>query len=209
MTARAQKLIACASLAVAVGGALAACGTKQEASTGGATSTQASVTTAPATTSQSGAVPSSSAAGVAPAPNGPARCNATVLTGKVEPAGAGAGQRDAKLVVTNTGSAPCTLSGYSGLQLHGAGGKQVPTDLQRQADPGPTPLQLAPGSSAAADLHWTVVPTGNEPVDTPCEAEATQASAIPPNETQPINLTWNFGPVCGAGHIRISAFYAA
>ncbi|ANZ36536.1 peptidase C14, caspase catalytic subunit P20 [Lentzea guizhouensis] len=136
------------------------------------------------------------------------RCNASVLKGAVEPTDAGAGNRYGKFVVTNTGSAQCTLSGYSGFQLENGAGA-VPTKLERMADPGPKPVNLAPGAKAAANLHWGVIPAGGEPVDGPCQPEPSKAAAIPPNETAPISVPWTLGPVCSGGRIEISAFYAA
>ncbi|MFD7654344.1 DUF4232 domain-containing protein [Actinosynnema sp. NPDC059797] len=142
-------------------------------------------------------------------PRASGRCTAAVLAGEVQPGDPAAGNRHAKLVVTNNGQAPCTLNGYSGLQLLDASGQPVPTDLQRTTDPGPTLVTLPPKGRAAANLGWTVVPTGDEPVQGPCEPEAAQARAIPPDETQPMSLSWGLGPVCGGGKIEISAFYPA
>ncbi|MEV8438431.1 DUF4232 domain-containing protein [Actinosynnema sp. NPDC051121] len=141
--------------------------------------------------------------------SGAGRCTAAVLGAVVESNEAGAGNRYGKLVVTNNGAAPCTINGYSGLQLLDSAGNPLPTDLQRTPDPGPAPVVLTPGAAAAANLHWTVVPTGDEPVDRPCQAEATRAAAIPPDETEPMSLQWGLGPVCAGGKIEISAFYAA
>ncbi len=199
-----RRLVALGALAVA----LAACGSPQRAAD------QATLPVEPASSPESAPVPPSSApltSGQAPEPDASAshRCTAAVLAGSVESTGAGAGNRYGKLVVTNDGAAPCTLNGYSGLQLLDAAGNPLPTDLERTPDPGPAPVVLAPGTAAAADLHWTVVPTGDEPVDRPCQAEPAQAAAIPPDETQPMTLRWGLGPVCAGGKIEISAFYAA
>ena len=136
------------------------------------------------------------------------RCHASTLKGAVEPTDAGAGNRYGKLVFTNTGSGPCTLSGYSGFQLQNGSGA-VPTKLERMADPGPKPLNLAPGAKALANLHWGVIPAGGEPADGPCQPEPSKAAAIPPDETAPVNVPWTLGPVCSGGRIEISAFYAA
>ncbi|GAA1262346.1 DUF4232 domain-containing protein [Saccharothrix xinjiangensis] len=148
-------------------------------------------------------------ASTASTPRASGRCTAAVLAGEVQPGDPAAGSRYAKLVVTNNGQAPCTLNGYSGLQLLDPSGQQVPTDLQRTTDPGPTLVTLPPKGRAAANLRWTVVPTGDDPVRGPCEPEAGQARAIPPDETQPMSLSWDLGPVCGDGKIEISAFYPA
>jgi Protein of unknown function (DUF4232) len=197
-----RRLVVCGAFAAAV---LTACGSPQEAAN------QQTLPVEPSSTSSSpsetSAPPSSPAeSGVAAPTSG--RCNAGSLSARVEPTDAGAGNRYGKLVVTNTGSGPCTLNGYSGLQLLDGNGNPVPTNLQRTGSPGPTPVTLAPGAIASANLHWNVVPTGDEPVDRPCEPEASSAAAIPPNETEPMKLQWGLGPVCAGGKIEISAFYA-
>ncbi|MEU5694881.1 DUF4232 domain-containing protein [Actinosynnema sp. NPDC020468] len=197
-----RLLLAACGVPVAV---LTACGSPAPV----ATQTTVVVTSAspsPSAAPSSPAVPPTQATTAAPASN---RCTADSLSAKAENSDAGAGNRYGKLVVTNKSGAECTLKGYSGLQLLDAGGQPVPTNLQRVDTPGPTPLTLAAGASAAANLHWTVVPTGSEPQDKPCEPEATSAAAIPPDETRPMSLTWGLGLVCGGGKIEISAFYAA
>ncbi|MEU4446261.1 DUF4232 domain-containing protein [Actinosynnema sp. NPDC050801] len=196
-----RRLVALGALAVA----LTACGSPRQAAE------QSTLAVEPPSSSATGTapVPPSSAPATAGQASAPVRCTAAALAGAVQPGDAGAGNRYGKLVVTNNGAAPCTLNGYSGLQLLDAAGNPLPTDLQRTTDPGPAPLVLAPGTAAAANLHWTVVPTGDEPVDAPCQAEAARAAAIPPDETEPMSLSWGLGPVCAGGKIRISAFYAA
>ncbi|SDL04124.1 Protein of unknown function [Lentzea albidocapillata subsp. violacea] len=193
-----RRLIACGLLVLA---SVTACGTR--------TPDNASQTlpTAPST-------PSSTASS-APASDDPQaasrdgeRCDAATLKGEVVPTDAGAGNRYGKFVVTNSGTAPCTLNGYSGFQLENASGA-VPTKLERKADPGPTALTLAPGGKATANLHWNVVPAGSEPVQGTCQPEPTKVSAIPPNETAPLSVPWTFGSVCSGGRIEISAFYAS
>ncbi|GDY30117.1 DUF4232 domain-containing protein [Gandjariella thermophila] len=170
-----------------------------------------------ATPSGATSVPATSPAGerpttsgqAAPAPPATTRCSAAVLRGRVEPGSPGAGQRYARLVVTNTGRAPCTLYGYGGLQLVDGSGRPVPTDLRRDEQPGPTMVRLAPGASAAKNLHWTIVPSDGEPDTAPCEPAAATISVIPPDETQPFQAAWNLGEVCGHGRIGGSAYYAA
>ncbi len=190
-----RRLVVCGALVL-----LAACGSPQPAAN------QPTLQTSNTTTPSSPAPVPPTSPTTAP---GSTRCTAATLSGKVEPADAGAGNRYAKFVVTNTGAVTCTLNGYSGFQLLDASGGQVPTNLQRTQDPGPSLVSLAPGTSATANLHWTVVPTGGEPVDEPCQPEATTAAAIPPDETAPMSVAWGLGPVCGGGKIEISAFYAA
>ena len=146
-----RRLIACGLLVLA---SVTACGTRT-ADTGSAT--------LPTSTPSSTASPAAAAGESAAAP-AVKRCDATVLKGAVEPTDAGAGNRYGKFVVTNSSTAPCTLNGYSGFQLQTADGTAVPTKLERKADPGPKAISLAPGAKAVANLHWSVVPGGNEPV---------------------------------------------
>ncbi|WP_433267990.1 DUF4232 domain-containing protein [Actinosynnema sp. CS-041913] len=189
-----RRLVLCGALAL-----LTACGSPDQAA-----NRQTLPTGTPPPTSTVAPLPPTQASTASST-----RCTAASLTGKVEPTEAGAGNRYGRFVVTNTGSSPCTLNGYSGLQLLDAAGRPVPTNLVRTQDPGPSPVTLAPDASAAANLRWTVVPSGDEPVDRPCEPDAVTAAAIPPDETQPMSLAWGVGPVCGGGKIEISAFYAA
>ncbi|MBB5956458.1 hypothetical protein FHS29_003044 [Saccharothrix tamanrassetensis] len=201
-----RRLVVCGALMV-----LTACGSPQQASQQQTLPTGTTPTTTTTTGSSSPAAPVPPAQTTPSTPAAPAstRCTAAGLTGKVEPTEAGAGNRYGRFVVTNTGPAECTINGYSGFQLLDANGQPVPTNLVRTQDPGPSPITLAPGASAAAKLHWSVVPAGDEPVDQPCRPDAANAAAIPPDETRPMSLAWGLGPVCAGGKIEISAFYAA
>jgi hypothetical protein len=136
------------------------------------------------------------------------RCDASVLKGSVEPGDATAGARYGKFIVTNTGTAPCTLNGYSGFELQNSAGVALPTKLERKPEPGPAAVSLAPGARAAENMRWGVVPLGNEPAVGPCEPAPAQAAAIPPDETAALVVQWSLGPVCAGGRIEISAFYA-
>jgi hypothetical protein len=200
---------------------LAACGSLRSAApaANGTPSTPAAISTAAtsggaaaeATTPRSlstGGAGTTAAEHPAPTQGGPIRCSAGVLRGRVEPGEPGAGQRYARLVVTNAGGAACTLYGYGGLQLVDGSGRPVPTDLRRNEQPGPAMVRLAPGQSAAKNLHWTVVPGSGESDTGPCEPAAATISVIPPDETQPLRTAWNFGEVCGHGQIDGSAYYA-
>jgi hypothetical protein len=184
-------------LAVVVIGALAACGGKPAPA---APPPQTMTVQAPPS---SAAIPASS--GERPEQvrkDQTPRCTAETLKGEIGPGNAAAGNRYAKLVVTNTGKATCTLYGYGGLALIGG-----PTKLTRKPDPGPALVTLQPGQKAFKNLHWGVVPAGDEPVDGPCEPPSTGATVIPPDETQPFTVKFDFGPVCQHGAIDGSAYY--
>lgn len=193
-----RRLIACGLLVLA---SVTACGTRTPDN-----ASQTLPTASPTPSSTSSSAPASNAP-QALSPNG-TRCNSAALKGEVVPTDAGAGNRYGKFVVTNTGTVPCTLDGYSGFQLENASGA-VPTKLERKADPGPSALTLAPGGKASANLHWSVVPAGGEPVEGSCQPEPSKVAAIPPNETAPLSMPWTLGPVCSGGRIEISAFYAS
>jgi hypothetical protein len=131
-----------------------------------------------------------------------------VLRGTVQPPEGAAGNRYAQLVVTNTGSAPCTLYGYGGFELVGADGRPLPTVALRDEPPGPSLVRVAPGGTAAKLLHWSVVPHAGEPATGPCQPTAALLRVIPPDETQPFDVPWQFGAVCGGGTIHGSAYHA-
>ena len=130
------------------------------------------------------------------------RCNVNTLGAKLANLDAGAGQRYAQFVVTNTSASTCTLYGHGGFALVGA-----PTNLTWTANPGPSLVTLAPGKQAAMTLHWTVVPADDETAQ-PCEPIATAAISIPPDETLPLHTNWSYGPACQHGQLSASAYYA-
>ncbi|PFG93819.1 uncharacterized protein DUF4232 [Saccharopolyspora erythraea NRRL 2338] len=136
------------------------------------------------------------------------RCHTSMLSGSLQPGEPGAGQRYAELVLTNTSGETCNLYGYGGLQLIGADGRPLPTDLKRTPNPGPTLIRLAPGKSASATLHWTAVPHEGEPTDGQCQPTPVRAEVIPPDETEPLSVTWDLGEVCGFGSIDGSAYHS-
>lgn len=79
-------------------------------------------------------------------------CDAASLTGALQPSNAGAGSVYYDLVLTNTGSQPCTLAGYPGVSYLDAAGQQVGVSAARSDNPG-TPVIVAPGESASAPLR--------------------------------------------------------
>ncbi|OLT04202.1 hypothetical protein BJF90_23995 [Pseudonocardia sp. CNS-004] len=137
------------------------------------------------------------------------RCAPAQLEGRMVPGDSAAGHRSATLVVTNASTNACTLYGYGGAQLYTASGVPIPTRLTRALDPGPALVRLLPGSTARKDVRWTVVPTGDEPVDEPCQVPASEIRVIPPDETSPFSVIWDLGPVCDGGRLDDSAFHAS
>ncbi|MGP4021068.1 DUF4232 domain-containing protein [Saccharopolyspora sp. 5N708] len=143
----------------------------------------------------------------APEPNEVGRCHTSMLSGSLGQPDAGAGQRYADLVLRNSSNETCTLYGYGGVQLIDQSGQPLPTTMQRTPNPGPSLITLDPGETARAVLHWTAVPHEGEPTDGPCQPTPVRAEVIPPDETDPLSITWNSGPVCGFGAIDNSAYH--
>lgn len=127
------------------------------------------------------------------------RCHTSQLSARVSPGGAAAGQLYQYIVLTNKTKQTCTVYGYGGMKLIGTG-KSVPTTLVREKG-AKAKVTLAPGKSASSRIHWTDVPTGNEPGSGSCEPVATKAWITPPDETNHIVIGWKDGAVCGHGRI--------
>lgn len=133
----------------------------------------------------------------APPAAAPARCHTDDLSLRLTGSDAGAGQRYAGLVLTNTSSHRCTLHGYVGIGLTGSDGP-MPTTLLR--DDGPSHrLTLAPGTSAATSLHWSAIPGDGE--DSGCP-EPTSVAVTPPDETTQLTTDWQSSGVCQHGELH-------
>lgn len=205
-----HRLLA-AGVAVVALGSSAACG--NDSPTSAPPPQTVTVTESPSSTDTTAPTTSSSSSGEQEAPESlrnttrTTRCAPSSLSGVIESGDAAAGNRYAKLAVTNTGSKACTLYGYGGLQLTNAAGAANPTKLTRKPDPGPALVTLQPGEKAYKNLHWGAVPDGTEPVEGPCEPASAGAAVIPPDETQPFSVRFDFGSVCEHGAVDGSAYY--
>lgn len=185
---------------------VSACGARQNAADTRPTTTTPTTTTSsrPTTTTPTTGTETSP-------PNQDNRCTAKMLKGTIQPQDAGAGNRYAMLVVTNSSAQACTLWGFGGVELldasRNATRNPTPTNVTRTPNPGPTLVTVQPGGTAAKNLHWGVVPTGDEPVDGPCQPESTGLRVIPPDETEPFDVNFEFGSVCNQGRLETSAYY--
>ncbi len=182
--------------------ALAACGGGTPG--GPRTASRQGATSIPGTASASGA---GTAGGTAKAAS--ARCTVKELSARLVPGSPGAGQRYADIVLTNRSSRACAVRGFGGMQLLAADGADVPTRLNRDPQPAPQEVLLPPGKSAASLLHWTVIPSADEPQMGPCEPAAARAEVTPPDETHSIVVKWDMGVVCGHGEIEQRAYVSA
>ncbi|MFD0890278.1 DUF4232 domain-containing protein, partial [Streptosporangium algeriense] len=132
--------------------------------------------------------------GAAPA----GRCRTGSLKASIGRVDAGAGQRHAPLVLTNTSNRNCWVYGFVGLVMFDAKGDALRTRVRRENVP-PHRVTLRPGAAAHARLHWTTVPTGDE---TSCPTAA-RLMIIPPDETAHLEIRFG-GTVCGDGSLGIT-----
>ncbi|MGI5160323.1 DUF4232 domain-containing protein [Microbispora sp. CA-102843] len=125
----------------------------------------------------------------------PERCRTTGLRARVGRQDAGAGNRYAPLVLTNTSAKTCWVYGFVGLVLIDGRGDVLRTRTLRESVT-PHRVTLRPGASAHARLHWTVVPSGHE---TRCPASA-RLMIIPPDEVAHLEVPFG-ATVCDDGRI--------
>lgn len=197
--------VALAALAVIT---LSGCGARPDPAGAQPTITPTDPTTTTTTTTLTSAAPPPSGGEVTP-PTQDTPCTAQQLTGRVETVDAGAGQRHANLIVTNESLEPCTLWGFGNLELLDRTGAKVPTQADRNLDPKPALVPLAPKGRAVKTLQWTVVATGDEPAEGPCQPPATSVRVTPPDQAETFDVDFDFGSVCDHGRLATSAYFAA
>ncbi|TDD93447.1 DUF4232 domain-containing protein [Actinomadura rubrisoli] len=144
------------------------------------------------------------------APSEPSWCHQDDMSVTIKPGGAGAGHRYADLVLANDSDNTCSLQSYVSLRLLDAKGKPLPTRVVHL--PGkPKLVTLEPFERAVTRMDWSVVPTGDEPVDRPCQPTAASLDVDLPHSTPEPGwnvVAWNYGPVCNKGTINISPILA-
>lgn len=125
------------------------------------------------------------------------RCHTADLSAHLTTSGAGAGQRYAGLVLTNTSPRTCTLYGYVGVALTGP---DAPPNTNLIRDAGPEDhIKVAPGDSAATTLHWSAIPAGDEATGCP---QPTAIEITPPDETTQLTTDWPATGVCQHGEMH-------
>jgi len=165
---------------------LAGCGQGQSGTS--ASPTSDTTPSASQTPSDSGAPSGSASTGGATgtASAGPALCKSASLTPSVDSTGGGAaGSVYQKLILTNSGMAPCILKGYPGVSLVNAPtGGPIGAPADRDTSKAPVELLLKPGDSGAAVLRYTQA--GLYPDCT--KAAATGFRIYPPEDTGSVFL---------------------
>ncbi|WP_449353021.1 DUF4232 domain-containing protein [Streptomyces shaanxiensis] len=185
---------------VALLGLMAGCGSDDGTSapsTGPATSASASPTEA-ASSVPSGvptdAVSNSLTPSASPSPASGTRCHTSELSASVGRNNPGAGQENFPVVLTNESSRTCTLYGYPGAAFVDASGKQLGPDPKRSSGE-PETVRLAPGGSAWAGLSFANPEVSGAGTATPAALVVT-----PPDEEDPLKVTWKGGEVPVSGN---------
>lgn len=199
------------------GGVLAAaailavgCGSQSPSATGQATSqasaSQSSVSSASAPASEASSAAPASQASTAAA--GAAACSASNLRITLGNGGAAAGTDFTVLDFTNSGTAPCTLYGFPGVSLINSAGTQIGAAASRNPATASTLVTLAPGGKANAQLG--VANAQNYPAASCKPTAASRLKIFPPNQTQPIEVSFTATAcaVSSAHQLSISAVAA-
>jgi hypothetical protein len=185
---------------VALLGLLAGCG-NGDGTTGATTpsgsGTQSSKVTDGTSSAPSGvptdAVSNSLTPSAPRSPAGGTRCHTSELSASVGRNNPGAGQENFPVVLTNTSGRTCTLYGYPGTAFVDESGKQLGPDPQRSSGDLQT-VTLAPGRSAWAGLSFANPEVSGAGTATPAALLVT-----PPDEEDPLKVTWKGGEVPVSG----------
>ncbi|MCM3330928.1 DUF4232 domain-containing protein [Kocuria palustris] len=111
-----------------------------------------------------------------------------------------------QLVLTNTGSQPCVLSGYPGVSYADAAGQPVGIPASRAPEAGAA-VTVAPGQSASAGLQETEAGSYGQV----CNPHETSALVVyPPGSTEALSIAHST-QACGnpkIGQLQVKGFGA-
>lgn len=179
---------------VALGG-LAGCGGGHHAAPTTTTTTSSTTTLAPTTSTTTSTT-------TAPATTAPTTtvqalhtCVPAQLTVTAGADQGAAGHVGRQFHLQNSSSTPCTLHGYPGLGLLGAGGKALPTTVVRQPGQPIATVTLAPGGSAYFTAVWASA-TGYANASCPT---STSLEITPPNNTTHLTVGGPAGTIQAYG----------
>lgn len=122
------------------------------------------------------------------------RCHTSELRASVGRNNPGAGQENFPVVLTNASNRTCTLYGYPGTAFVDASGRQLGPDPERSSGE-PETVKLAPGHSAWAGLSFA-----NPEVSGAGSATPAALVVTPPDEKDPLKVTWKGGEVPVSGN---------
>ncbi|MGH3267211.1 MAG: DUF4232 domain-containing protein [Trebonia sp.] len=185
-------IVAVAAILVAGCGSQGASSPAQ--STGQASGPASSVSAAsvPASTSStahqgthtSGASGRASATPGGATPTGKPACSSSSLRVSLGGRGGAAGTDFTAIDFINDGGAACTIYGFPGVSLTNSSGAQIGAAATRNPSRPSSPITLAPGAKANAELG--VANAGNYPTQDCQPASSVHLRVFPPNQTQPI-----------------------
>jgi hypothetical protein len=144
---------------------------------------------------------------VVPMPTVGDRCHSAGLSLVAGRTDAGAGNRVQPFQLTNTTEVACVIQGYPGAQLRDDRGNALPTRVEWgggnfSGDPPPARLVVPPGGHVEFDLHWEVIPVGDETI---CP-RASSLAVTPPDEYSPLSAPVQI-QACGSGHLDVRAIH--
>ncbi len=143
------RIVAASLFALGVAAALTACGAASSPA-GSVSSSAASSSASPSSGSTASSRPTGTST---PEPIG-GQCASSDLKGSIAPGGGGAaGSVGVTLVLTNTGSSPCSLQGWPGVSFVGDGnGTQLGAAAKFDHSAPHPSVTIAPGATATAPL---------------------------------------------------------
>ncbi|WNV85729.1 DUF4232 domain-containing protein [Umezawaea sp. Da 62-37] len=154
------------------------------------------------------ATPTSAATSAVPPPAAVQPCRAQGLSARIDtPAGRfdASGHRGFLVVLTNAGAAPCSVLGFGTYSLLDAAGQPMRSVQHNAVWSGVDTIALAPGGQAYARVSYTVVPTGDEPVDGPCQPPTGALRVVPPGDAGTLDLPLRVN-VCDHGRLEVTEF---
>jgi hypothetical protein len=188
---------------------LAACGpSPSPAGTSSAPPTSSTPSASASSSATATTTPSPSPTATSAAPAAPGLCRAESLTAATDSTGGGAaGSIYEKLILTNSGTAPCILEGFAGVSLTaGAAGEPIGEPATRETTTPVTKVELAPGKSAWAEIRYTQAGNYGD-----CTKVAAAGFRIyPPNDTASLFIAEPHDACSNAGIklLTITAFQA-
>ncbi|SDP01438.1 DUF4232 domain-containing protein [Actinacidiphila guanduensis] len=200
-----------ALLLVAAGLTLTACGSDDTASTSSsapATSTTAQAAPTSTGTTDTGGSTAPTTAGNAPAQESSGQstraagsttpsCATSNLKVTADGFSSGAGSTTFQLVFQNTGSAPCTLSGFPGVSFVKIHNTQMGKAAERTST-APTIVTLIPNAHAYADVRTVNGQGGYSAAQ--CDLQTVPTLRVyPPNQKESTNIPWNRQECVGSG----------
>jgi uncharacterized protein DUF4232 len=124
-------------------------------------------------------------------------CKAPDLAGALTQGEGAAGSQFAQLVLINTSSRTCHTKGFIGARFTGTDGKPIAAHVTRDTTTAAKTITIKPGAAAAAQLRWSLVPSGSSP----CK-KARWLRVIPPDDTHTVRVYFNSTPCRGELQVR-------